>query len=116
MSYQVLARKWRPRSFEQMVGQQHVVRALVNALDGERVDLSRSPLQARVLAGLARAQAPLTTAELVAIGWPGERIRPDSAANRLYVVLNALRKLGLREWITRSGGGYVLRSAESEAP
>jgi DNA polymerase-3 subunit gamma/tau len=33
MSYQVLARKWRPRSFEDMVGQAHVVRALGNALD-----------------------------------------------------------------------------------
>jgi DNA polymerase-3 subunit gamma/tau len=33
MSYQVLARKWRPRSFEDMVGQVHVVRALSNALD-----------------------------------------------------------------------------------
>jgi DNA polymerase-3 subunit gamma/tau len=37
MSYQVLARKWRPRDFEQMVGQGHVVRALRNALDGERL-------------------------------------------------------------------------------
>jgi len=33
MSYQVLARKWRPKSFEDMVGQTHVVRALRNALD-----------------------------------------------------------------------------------
>ncbi|MBO8085247.1 MAG: DNA polymerase III subunit gamma/tau [Marichromatium sp.] len=33
MSYQVLARKWRPKSFDEMVGQQHVVRALANALD-----------------------------------------------------------------------------------
>lgn len=33
MSYQVLARKWRPKSFEDMVGQAHVVRALSNALD-----------------------------------------------------------------------------------
>jgi DNA polymerase III subunit gamma/tau len=32
MSYVVLARKYRPRSFEQMVGQEHVVRALSNAL------------------------------------------------------------------------------------
>jgi DNA polymerase-3 subunit gamma/tau len=32
MSYQVLARKWRPKSFEQLVGQEHVVRALSNAL------------------------------------------------------------------------------------
>ncbi len=37
MSYQVLARKWRPRSFHEMVGQEHVLRALVNALDNERL-------------------------------------------------------------------------------
>ena len=33
MSYQVLARKWRPRKFAEMVGQEHVLRALINALD-----------------------------------------------------------------------------------
>jgi len=33
MGYQVLARKWRPHNFEQMVGQQHVIKALANALD-----------------------------------------------------------------------------------
>ncbi len=32
MSHQVLARKWRPRNFSQLVGQEHVVRALSNAL------------------------------------------------------------------------------------
>ena len=37
MSYQVLARKWRPRNFTEMVGQEHVVQALVNALDSERL-------------------------------------------------------------------------------
>lgn len=37
MSYQVLARKWRPRNFEQMVGQEHVLRALTNALDSGRL-------------------------------------------------------------------------------
>ncbi len=37
MSYQVLARKWRPRNFEQMVGQPHVLRALVNALQDGRL-------------------------------------------------------------------------------
>jgi len=37
MSYQVLARKWRPRTFQQMVGQEHVLRALVNALDRDQV-------------------------------------------------------------------------------
>ncbi len=37
MSYQVLARKWRPASFEELVGQEHVVRALVNALNTDRI-------------------------------------------------------------------------------
>jgi DNA polymerase-3 subunit gamma/tau len=37
MSYVVLARKYRPRSFEQMVGQEHVVRALSNALLQQRL-------------------------------------------------------------------------------
>ena len=37
MSYQVLARKWRPRTFTEMVGQQHVLQALVNALDSQRL-------------------------------------------------------------------------------
>ena len=37
MSYQVLARKWRPRSFSEMVGQTHVLRALINALDSQRL-------------------------------------------------------------------------------
>ena len=37
MSYQVLARKWRPKSFETLVGQDHVVRALTNALTLNRL-------------------------------------------------------------------------------
>ncbi|MEN8170098.1 MAG: DNA polymerase III subunit gamma/tau [Pseudomonadota bacterium] len=37
MSYQVLARKWRPRNFTEMVGQEHVLRALINALDNDRL-------------------------------------------------------------------------------
>src|SRR5690554_243519 len=37
MSYLVLARKWRPRRFTELVGQEHVVRALSNALDTGRV-------------------------------------------------------------------------------
>ncbi len=37
MSYQVLARKWRPRVFSEMVGQEHVLRALINALDQRRL-------------------------------------------------------------------------------
>ncbi|MBU6199728.1 MAG: DNA polymerase III subunit gamma/tau [Xanthomonadaceae bacterium] len=37
MSYQVLARKWRPKRFSELVGQEHVVRALSNALDSQRM-------------------------------------------------------------------------------
>jgi len=37
MSYQVLARKYRPKSFETLVGQEHVVRALTHALEQQRL-------------------------------------------------------------------------------
>ncbi|MGH8171653.1 MAG: DNA polymerase III subunit gamma/tau [Rhodanobacteraceae bacterium] len=37
MSYQALARKWRPRRFSELVGQEHVVRALAHALDSGRL-------------------------------------------------------------------------------
>ena len=37
MSYQVLARKWRPRNFSSLVGQEHVVRALTHALEQKRL-------------------------------------------------------------------------------
>src|SRR5690348_12119020 len=37
MSYQVLARKWRPKQFDELVGQEHVVKALSHALDSGRV-------------------------------------------------------------------------------
>jgi len=37
MSYQVLARKWRPRSFASLVGQEHVIKALTHALERQRL-------------------------------------------------------------------------------
>ena len=37
MSYQVLARKWRPKSFNELMGQEHVVTVLVNALTQQRL-------------------------------------------------------------------------------
>ena len=37
MSYQVLARKWRPSNFSQVAGQAHVLKSLTNALDNERL-------------------------------------------------------------------------------
>ncbi|SFN75860.1 DNA polymerase-3 subunit gamma/tau [Formivibrio citricus] len=37
MAYQVLARKWRPKNFAQLVGQEHVIRAIANAFTSERL-------------------------------------------------------------------------------
>ena len=37
MTYQALARKWRPRQFADLVGQEHVLRALIHALDSDRL-------------------------------------------------------------------------------
>ena len=37
MSYQVLARKWRPANFTEVAGQGHVLKSLINALDNERL-------------------------------------------------------------------------------
>ena len=37
MSYQVLARKWRPRNFQELMGQEHVVSVLANALAQKRL-------------------------------------------------------------------------------
>lgn len=37
MSYQVIARKWRPKSFDELVGQSHVSQTLLNALRGDRL-------------------------------------------------------------------------------
>jgi len=37
MSYQVLARKWRPKSFDQLVGQNQTAKALINALESQRL-------------------------------------------------------------------------------
>lgn len=66
----------------------------------------------RLLLALARARegaaAPLSPETLIASGWPGERILPLAARNRLHVAMNALRKAGLRAALLRVDGGYVL--------
>ena len=37
MSYEVLARKYRPSNFEEVVGQDHIIKALVNSLDQNKL-------------------------------------------------------------------------------
>src|SRR5512140_2772821 len=53
----------------------------------------------------------LCLAELREAGWPGERMLPDAAANRIYVAMTQLRKLGLKAWLKRSEEGYFLDPA-----
>lgn len=76
-----------------------------------RVRLDRRPSLALILAGLvAQRQSqpgePLAVRELLALGWPGEKVREPAGANRVYVALTSLRKLGLRDVIRRSKLGY----------
>lgn len=80
---------------------------------GERVALQNRPALRRILVRLAsqRVQRPrtaLSAEQLVATGWPDEKMSRDSAHNRLYVTLNRLRGLGLRELLVADAGGYYL--------
>ena len=59
MSYQVIARKWRPQTFEDVVGQQHVTGTLANAIRGNRV------AHAYIFSG-ARGVGKTTTARILA--------------------------------------------------
>ncbi|MHB8876894.1 MAG: ATP-binding protein, partial [Myxococcaceae bacterium] len=81
--------------------------------DGARADLCRYRALRRILARLAeqRLGAPgegLTVQALLEVGWPGERVIPRAGANRVYVAVATLRKLGLKELLLSRGGRYLL--------
>lgn len=84
--------------------------------NAERVSLpARSPLR-RLLVCLAtqRIEAPgraVRVDELLAAGWPNEKMRVEAGLNRLYVAIATLRKRGLADAVVRSGGGYLLSPA-----
>ena len=73
--------------------------------------LNRRPL-AGILAGLLLQRftdaRSLPRAALVEAGWPGERMRPASARNRLNVALSTLRKLGLAVLLDSTPDGHRL--------
>lgn len=80
---------------------------------GPVVTLSRRLPLRRLLAALcdAYAQTPgiaVSWRDLVAAGWPDERISADAARNRLQVALATLRAMGLRDHVERDGSGYRL--------
>ncbi|MDI1436904.1 AAA family ATPase [Polyangium sorediatum] len=83
---------------------------------GEKVSLHRRHVLAAILARLSERHAavpgdPLPVAELVEAGWPGERILPGAAANRLHNAVAVLRGLGLRGALITRDGGYLLDPA-----
>jgi predicted ATPase len=51
---------------------------------------------------------PLSVDDLLAAGWPGERVLADAGASRVYVALGTLRRLGLRNVLLSRDGGYLL--------
>lgn len=81
-------------------------------LDTGRVDLSRRGAPRLILRALTLAhtegRGALSGEELVAVGWPGERILVEAAATRVRVAIATLRKLGLREVIITRDDGYLI--------
>ncbi|MEM7159114.1 MAG: tetratricopeptide repeat protein [Myxococcota bacterium] len=55
------------------------------------------------------AGLPLET--LLEVGWPGERVMASAGANRVYVALTTLRKMGLRKLLLSRDDGYLLDPA-----
>ena len=79
----------------------------------DAVNLSRRKSLRLILARLAdeRARAPgkgLSVDDILAAGWPGERVIPEAGANRVYVALATLRKIGLRAVLLSREDGYML--------
>jgi hypothetical protein len=81
--------------------------------DGSTPDLSNRRVLARVLAALLESHhgapgSPVAVSDLLRTAWPGERFQAKAGANRVYVALTTLRRMGLRELIARVDGGYAI--------
>lgn len=75
---------------------------------GAAVDLSRRRPLARILAALAQTGEPIDAPDLIAAGWPGERIVRHAARIRLRVAIATLRSMGLARHIVTTRKGYAL--------
>lgn len=71
---------------------------------------SRAALRRVLLCILSRAEQGETCDvwALLDAGWPGERVEPEAGANRVYVAVSSLRRMGLRDAIERFDAGYRL--------
>ncbi|MBA3033519.1 MAG: DNA polymerase III subunit gamma/tau [Gammaproteobacteria bacterium] len=103
MSYQVLARKWRPKSFDTLVGQEHVVRALTHALDQQRLHhaylftgtrgVGKTTL-ARILAKALNCETGITSTPC---GVCGACLEIDSGRFIDYVEMDAASNRGVED-------------------
>lgn len=80
---------------------------------GERVELYARPVLRGLLRALVRSyaadpHAALPNSALIAAGWPGQKMKPESARARLHTALKVLRQLGLKDHLRAVSGGYVL--------
>ena len=87
--------------------------AWIDCGGGRRVRCDHRAATRRILAALARAciespGRPVDVAVLVAAGWPGERILPAAAKNRLRVAVAWLRKNALGGALVFAVDGYAL--------
>ncbi|MCC7539107.1 MAG: hypothetical protein IT379_22990 [Deltaproteobacteria bacterium] len=90
--------------------------SFLDPLGAPRASLRRRHALRSILALLVERRVhapgePTSVDELVAAGWPGERMTPASARTRLYVAVRSLRELGLRDVLVTSRGGYLLHPA-----
>jgi tetratricopeptide (TPR) repeat protein len=80
---------------------------------GERIDLRRRAPARKVLAALVQAHQtkspPMSTSELFAAAWPGDRSRLEAARARVYVAVNELRRSGLASVLRSDSSGYWLQ-------
>lgn len=79
----------------------------------ERVDLARRKPLRLILERLAAERSGPTPRhlawdDLLAAGWPGERMRAEAGAHRVRVAISTLRKMGLRDVLRTEDEGYLL--------
>lgn len=82
-----------------------------DAMDLRRRKAMRLILDRLVIEHQARSGAGLPLDALLEAGWPGEKVMPSAGANRVYVALTGLRKLGLRKLLISRDDGYLLDPA-----
>lgn len=76
--------------------------------DGPWRELGRRRVLRRLLVALSADRAPRTAPDLLAAGWPGERMSPAAARNRLHVALCRLRRAGIGDLLEFDGAAWRL--------